>query len=112
MWTSPHPLFRQPTSGTAVLPQRSVTITYLELHPAAFKPRRLARSDVAFVHVEPPLPELNRFFYTAVGGHWFWLDRRHRSIHKLPTTRRTDTPERRSELWDWVAAAAGVAEMG
>ena len=58
------------------MPQRSVTITYLELHPAAFKPRRLARSDVAFVHVEPPLPELNRFFYTAVGGHWFWLDRR------------------------------------
>ena len=33
-------------------------------------------------------------------------------VHKLPTTRRTDTPERRSELWDWVAAAAGVTGMG
>src|SRR5262249_51169202 len=22
-----------------------------------------------------PLPELNRFFYTAVGGDWFWIDR-------------------------------------
>ena len=32
----------------------------------------------------------------------FWLDRRRRSIHKLPTTRRTDTPERRAALWEWV----------
>jgi len=32
----------------------------------------------------------------------FWLDRRPRSIHKLPSTRRTDTPERRVQLWDWV----------
>lgn len=39
----------------------------------------------------------------------FWLDRRPRSLHKLPTTRRTDTPARRAELWAWVAEAAGVA---
>lgn len=58
------------------MPQRSVTVTYLELDPAAFKPRRLDRPDVAFVHVDPPMPELNRFFYAAVGGHWFWLDKR------------------------------------
>lgn len=38
----------------------------------------------------------------------FWLDRRRRSIHKLPTTRRSDTPEHRAELWRWVVAAAGV----
>lgn len=38
----------------------------------------------------------------------FWLDRRRRSIHKLPTTSRTDTPERRAELWRWVSDAAGV----
>jgi NAD(P)-dependent dehydrogenase (short-subunit alcohol dehydrogenase family) len=38
----------------------------------------------------------------------FWLDRRPRSIHKLPTTKRTDTPERRERLWEWVAATAGV----
>lgn len=37
----------------------------------------------------------------------FWLDRRERAIHKLPTTRTTDTPERRAELWHWVAAKAG-----
>jgi hypothetical protein len=37
----------------------------------------------------------------------FWLDRRPRSIHKLPTTKRTDTAERRAQLWDWVADTAG-----
>ena len=39
----------------------------------------------------------------------FWLDRRERSIHKLPTTRRTDTPERREDLWAWVEETAGVS---
>ena len=37
----------------------------------------------------------------------FWLDRRPRSIHKLPTTKRTDTAERRAQLWDWAADTAG-----
>lgn len=36
----------------------------------------------------------------------FWLDRHQRSIHKLPSTRSSDTPERRQQLWDWVANAA------
>ena len=39
----------------------------------------------------------------------FWLDRRRRSLHKVPTTRRTDTVARRDELWSWVVGAAGVA---
>lgn len=38
----------------------------------------------------------------------FWLDRRPRSIHKLPTTRSADTRERRDRLWERVAATAGV----
>lgn len=38
----------------------------------------------------------------------FWLDRRPRSLHRLPTTRRTDTPQRREQLWRWVAEQAGV----
>ena len=38
----------------------------------------------------------------------FWLDRRQRSIHKLPSTKESDTPERRAELWDWVALTAGI----
>jgi len=36
----------------------------------------------------------------------FWLDRHQRSLHKLPNTRSSDTPERRQQLWEWVAAAA------
>jgi dehydrogenase/reductase SDR family protein 12 len=38
----------------------------------------------------------------------FWLDRRPRSLHRLPTTRRTDTPARRQQLWQWVSDAAGI----
>ncbi len=34
----------------------------------------------------------------------FWLDRRLRPIHRLPSTRRSDTPARRRELWGWVTA--------
>jgi NAD(P)-dependent dehydrogenase (short-subunit alcohol dehydrogenase family) len=41
---------------------------------------------------------------THNGG--FWLDRRLRSIHKLPTTKRSDTPERRDRLWNWVDSHA------
>ncbi|MEZ5341461.1 MAG: SDR family NAD(P)-dependent oxidoreductase [Acidimicrobiales bacterium] len=36
----------------------------------------------------------------------FWLDRRQRSLHKVFTTRRSDTPARRERLWDWVAEVA------
>jgi NAD(P)-dependent dehydrogenase (short-subunit alcohol dehydrogenase family) len=36
----------------------------------------------------------------------FWLDRRPRSIHKLPATRRTDTPQQRARLWAWCAERA------
>jgi dehydrogenase/reductase SDR family member 12 len=43
---------------------------------------------------------------TAAASGTFWLDRKVRAIHKLPTTSRSDTPERRRALWDWVAEAA------
>ena len=38
----------------------------------------------------------------------FWLDRRPRPIHRLPSTRRSDTPEARARLWDWVAERSGA----
>jgi dehydrogenase/reductase SDR family protein 12 len=38
----------------------------------------------------------------------FWLDRRVRSIHRLPSTRRSDTAALRNQLWDWVSARAGL----
>ncbi len=36
----------------------------------------------------------------------FWLDRAPRPIHLLPTTKRTDTAQRREQLWNWVADTA------
>jgi NAD(P)-dependent dehydrogenase (short-subunit alcohol dehydrogenase family) len=41
----------------------------------------------------------------------FWLDRRVRSVHKLPSTRKTDTSQRREALWRWVTNAAGWNEV-
>ncbi len=37
----------------------------------------------------------------------FWLDRRPRSIHRLPSTRRSDTPAERRRLWDWCVDRSG-----
>lgn len=39
----------------------------------------------------------------------FWHDRRVRSIHKLPTTRNSDTKERRKRLWEWVEKTSGIS---
>ena len=38
----------------------------------------------------------------------FWLDRRRRSIHKIGKTRKTDTAERRRDLWNWVVEQSGA----
>lgn len=46
----------------------------------------------------------------TTGG--FWLDRRIRAIHRLPGTRRSDTTERRQELWNWVTERAGLSPTG
>jgi GNAT superfamily N-acetyltransferase len=54
----------------------SVTTYYLELtSPHELKAKRCGRDDLTFARVDPPMPELNRFFYTAVGGAWYWTDR-------------------------------------
>jgi NAD(P)-dependent dehydrogenase (short-subunit alcohol dehydrogenase family) len=41
----------------------------------------------------------------------FWHDRKVRPIHKLPTTKWSDTPERRVELWNHVAELACVDDL-
>lgn len=38
----------------------------------------------------------------------FWHDRRPRATHRLPRTRKTETAERRAELWDWCVAATEI----
>jgi GNAT superfamily N-acetyltransferase len=53
-----------------------VTTTYLEItSPAGLRPKRSGRADVQMARVQTPMPELNRFLYTAVGGAWYWIDR-------------------------------------
>lgn len=58
-----------------------VTTYYLEMTSREQLHRRVClRDDLGLTCVEPPVPELNRFFYTAIGADWHWLDR-------LPWTR-------------------------
>lgn len=38
----------------------------------------------------------------------FWLDRRPRPIHRLGSTRRSDTPEERERLWRWAVEKSGL----
>ena len=59
------------------VPLTDVTIHYLELvSPADLRARRSGRAGVTFSRTPQPMPELNRFFYAAIGGEWFWLERR------------------------------------
>ena len=54
-----------------------VTTYYLEITDRTqLRPKQVTgRSDLALIEAEIPLPELNRFLYTAVGGDWFWTAR-------------------------------------
>lgn len=53
-----------------------VTIYHLEMtDPSQLRPARRRPDDVEVRRAEIPLPELNRFLYTAVGGDWHWHDR-------------------------------------
>jgi NAD(P)-dependent dehydrogenase (short-subunit alcohol dehydrogenase family) len=38
----------------------------------------------------------------------FWLDRRPRPLHRLASTRRSDTPEERERLWNWAVKKSGL----
>ena len=56
---------------------RTKKITYyLEMtDPSQLRPSRVAASDVEIKRTEIASPEFNRFFYMAVGGDWYWVDR-------------------------------------
>jgi ribosomal protein S18 acetylase RimI-like enzyme len=85
------------------MPPTPVTIYYLEMHdPRDLHPRRSPRTDLALVRVLPPSPELNRFFYTAVGAQWSWTDR-------LPWTyQQWLNYLNRSELETWMLTVDGL----
>jgi GNAT superfamily N-acetyltransferase len=53
-----------------------VTTWYLEmLQQSELRAVECARTDVRVERAAIPSPELSRFLYSAVGGHWYWLDR-------------------------------------
>src|SRR5436305_255491 len=83
--------------------QVPVTTYYLEMRSRNdLRPRRLLRDDLHLVLVQPALPELNRFFYTAVGGDWYWIDR-------LPWSyQQWRDYLQRPDLETWMMTAAGV----
>lgn len=85
------------------MPPFEVVITHLELAPADFKPKRSPRPDVSFSHVTTPVPELNRFFYAAIGGQWFWLDRRPWSL-----ARWTEHLADQNRIDTWILSVGGV----
>ena len=54
----------------------AVTTWYLEqCNPAQLRHARVPSPAPLIMQAQTPLPMLNRFLYTAVGGHWYWRDR-------------------------------------
>jgi len=52
------------------------TTYYLEMSdPGELLPSPAPRDDVEVRQARIPCAELNRYFYTAVGGDWYWIDR-------------------------------------
>jgi GNAT superfamily N-acetyltransferase len=52
------------------------TVTYLEITDRSeLLPARKPLAEIEVWQAEIPCPELSRFFYTAVGGDWYWIDR-------------------------------------
>ena len=81
----------------------TVTITHLELRsPVDLRPKFCPRPDAQLVRVPVPTPELNRFFYTAVGGDWYWLDRL--GWNYTHWMKYLDRPE----LETWVVSVGGI----
>ncbi len=58
------------------MPLTDVTIKFLEMtSPGDLRPKRSSLEGVTVKRVPQPMPELNRFFYQAVGANYSWVDR-------------------------------------
>jgi hypothetical protein len=56
--------------------RREIEIYYLEMEsPGDLRPSGARAAGFRVEQARIPSPELNRFFYTAVGGDWYWTDR-------------------------------------
>jgi len=72
------------------------------IDPAALRPATNKVTDFEVKHARVPCPEVNRFFYTAVGGDWYWIDRLSWSYERWLAY--LDRPE----VQTWVGSAAGT----
>jgi GNAT superfamily N-acetyltransferase len=85
------------------MPTAEVTIRHLEMtSPGDLRPKRSSATGVAFARVRRPMPELNRFFYSAVGGDYFWLERRPWTLSQWAEW------AGRAELETWVLSVDGI----
>ena len=96
-------------------------VVFHSLHPGWADTPGVAESLPTFRRVVGPLlrsPEqgADTLVWLATGDEAlrssgdFWLDRRRRDAHRLPTTRRADTPRRRQRLWDECARLCGLTD--
>jgi len=53
----------------------SVTTFYLEMTDPAQLRQSLTGAELIVKEARIASPQLNRFLYTAVGGHWYWIER-------------------------------------
>lgn len=80
-----------------------IGITYLEMmDPSQLVPKRTGIAGLEIRRAEIPLPELNRFLYTAVGGDWYWVDRLEWTYQQWMDW--VDRPE----MHTWIAYANGT----
>lgn len=83
--------------------ETTVRTYYLEMtDPTQLRPSRHDGSGVEIVRARIPCPEFNRFFYTAVGGDWYWVDRLSWTYERWRAW--VDRPE----LETWVLYEAGT----
>ena len=56
--------------------EETLTTWYLQMRSAdALRAAPVPEPAPPIIRAEVPLPMLNRFLYTAIGGHWHWRDR-------------------------------------
>lgn len=82
---------------------RKETVYYLEMsQPGDLRPARTPALPFEVKQAEAPCPELNHFFYRAIGGEWYWVDR-------LPWTRQQWLAYVRAPHFEtWIAYLSGT----
>jgi GNAT superfamily N-acetyltransferase len=80
-----------------------ITTYYLEMtDPSHLRPKQVSHGGLEIKQAQVPLPEFNRFLYTAVGGDWYWVGRLSWTYHQWQGW--VDRPE----LQTWVAYVSGT----